>query len=85
MSRHKNADPAIEAAAKQREEEMTPTPVVHESFEAMQERTEADRKGTNEDPSITNDPTRARFESMEKAKDEQNKLYLKQHDGKAKV
>lgn len=85
MSRHKNADPAIEAAAKQREEEMTPTPVVHESFEAMQERTEADRKGTNEDPSITNDPTRARFEAMERQKDADNKRYLKDHDGRAKV
>jgi len=88
MSRHKS-DPAIEAAAKQREEEMTPTPVVHENFNDMQRRNPVETEGTTEVPNsgITapNDPMRERFEAAERQKDADNKRYLKEHDGKPKV
>lgn len=84
MSRHKS-DPAIEAAAKQREEEMTPTPVVHENFNDMQRRNPVETDGTTEVPNTPNDPMRDRYDALERQKDVDNKRYLKEHDGKPKV
>lgn len=87
MTRHKNEDNAVTNAAKLREAEMQPTPVVHESFDAMQARNEnpVAKNGTTEAGPIVNDPMRQRYEAMEAQKEKDIKEYVKQSDGKAKI
>lgn len=93
MSRHKNEqNDAVSNSAKQREAEMQPTPEVHTSFEAMQERTQkpdpVKTEGTTEIPNsgtVTNDPMRQRYEAAEAQKEKDIKEYLKQSDGRPKV
>jgi hypothetical protein len=91
MTRHKNEDAAKDAvkeAAKEREAEMKPTPVVRESFDAMQARTQnpTDRKGTSEEPvgfqSDVDRVNRERYEAAEKKKEEDIKALKKSRDGK---
>lgn len=88
MTRQKNEqNEAIKTAAKQREAEMQPTPEVHESFEAMQNRSEnpVAKSGTTEAGPIVNDPMRQRYEAAEAQKEKDIKEYVKQSDGKPKV
>lgn len=81
---------AIKEAARQREAEMKPTPVIRESFEDMQKRATDPVKteGTTEvssNESPANDVMRQRFEALERQKDKDIKEYEKQSDGKPKV
>jgi len=84
---------AFKTAAAQRTAEMQPTPVVRESFEAMQARAQkpdpVKTEGTTEVPNsgvaAFNDPMRQRFEAMEAQKEKDIKEYVKQSDGKPKV
>lgn len=85
MSRQKNEqNDAIKQAAKEREAEMQPTPVVNTAFDAMQE--DARKGKTSEDPVSQQERIyRDRADALEKKKDEDIKQAKKDSDGKPKA
>lgn len=89
MSRQKNTqqDDAIAEAAKQREAEMKPTPVVTQSFDAMQN-DPVKTQGTTEAGEYSSDVDRVnreRYEAMERQKEEDIKKLKKDSDNKPKI
>lgn len=97
MSRHPQND-AVKQAAKEREAEIKPTPVLRESFDNMQKRVQndTDRNGTSETRKGKEDKTpefqssvdaefRARYDASEKQKEEDIKQLKKDSDGKPKI
>lgn len=88
MSRQKNEQSdTIKEAAKQREAEMKPTPVVTQSFDAMQN-DPVKTQGTTEAGEYTSDVDRVnreRYEAMERQKEEDIKKLKKDSDNKPKI
>lgn len=87
MSRHSNNP--VNEAAKQREAEMQPTPVVRESFESMQKRADPVKtEGTTEVTHSSVAPTdtmKQRYDALEAKKEKDIAEYVKQSDGKPKI